>query len=518
MTGRSRHPKARLKPDRKAAGGSPKPRRVARTGTGTVRSDSPQAARTRSQSPRIPPSARVVALEVLLAVEHAGVFADAALEQTCQQTPLDARDRALAFELIYGVLRHRGLLDWRLAQVADRPLDRLPPRVRTALRLGLYQILLLDRIPTSAAVNESVALVKTTGEKRRDWSGFVNAVLRGVVRLPAPAWPDPAADPVTSLAVRYSCPEWMVRRWIAQRGVPGAEATCRLTLTIPLLTVRVNTLRTTRDMVYETIQAEGCAARPTTYSPVGIVVDRSGPLAGWEPFERGLLYIEDEAAQLIPLVLDPKPGERVLDACAAPGGKATHLAALMGNQGEVVALDRQRMRLRLLEENCRRLGVEIVRPVLADVATLPVEPKEARARESNAWADTPFDRILVDAPCSGLGILRRHPEGKWQKTVATILQHQSLQLAILHRVSRLLRPGGVLVYSTCSTEPEETEQVIAQFCRDHKDFRREGVGPWLPPTSAPFQTAEGALCTAPAPPLSDSMDAFYAARLRKADA
>jgi 16S rRNA (cytosine967-C5)-methyltransferase len=235
-------------------------------------------------------------------------------------------------------------------------------------------------------------------------------------------------------------------------------------------------------------------------------------------FAAGTFYIEDEAAQLVPLLLGPRPGERVLDACAAPGGKTTHLAALMCNSGEIVALDRNPARLRLIAENCRRLGVRNVVTGLVDLLrALPSAAGSGAGGRLPSPCARPFDRVLLDAPCTGLGVLRRHPEGKWQKREEQILAHQRVQRDLLDRVSRLLRPGGIIVYSTCSTEPEETEQVIESFCQGHPAFRRESVEPWLPPTGRACLTAQGALSTMPTPPACGSMDGFYAARLRKAD-
>lgn len=457
--------------------------------------------------------ARSVALDVLQDVGQRGAFADEALSRAFGCTSLDPRDRALAQELVYGVLRHQATLDWRLEQLTDRPLARLPLPVRIALRLGAYQLLYLERIPASAAVNESVALAKAQSGK--DWAGYVNAVLRSLLRKPAPPWPDPEQDPVSAYVVRYSCPRWLVERWLARYGREGCEVLCRATVEIPPLTIRVNTLRLTREELQRELQAFGIEARPTPISPSGLILEKSGPVADLPLFKEGAFYIEDEAAQLIPPILDPQPGERVLDACAAPGGKATHLAALMRNHGEIVALDRSLPRLRLLEENCRRLGVRIVKALPADVSQdLTALPREGALA---SVLDRPFDRILLDAPCSGLGVLRRHPEGKWRKCEDQLPRQQALQIRLLTQVSRLLRPGGTLVYSTCSTEPEENEQVIERFCDEHPGFARESVAPWLPPTGRHLLNALGDFSTMSPPHVRHRMDGFFAARLRKAD-
>ncbi len=447
------------------------------------------------------PGARAVALDVLLSVERDQKTADEALDHSLGRCALDARDRALALELLYGVLRHRTTLDWRLDHVATKSMAKLPVRIRTALRLGAYQLLYLDKIPSSAAVNESVALIKAGSPGH--WPGFVNAVLRALIRAPAPPWPDPALDPVQSLAVRHACPSWLAERWIARFGLSVAEALCHATTQIPPLTIRVNTLRISRDALAAKFMERGHGVRPTRVSPVGLILDKGGPIAELPWFREGAFYVEDEAAQLVAPILDPQPGESVLDACSAPGGKTTHLAALMQNNGEIIAADNSAARLRLVEDNCRRLGIDIIRTVRADATVAP--PQDLRERR--------FDRILVDAPCSGLGVLRRHPDGKWRKEAGALTQHQARQRQLLEQTCRLLRPGGVLVYSTCSSEPEENEQVIDRFCSAHKEFRRESVAPWLPPQGSSLVTGQGDLFTMNN---EDSMDMFFAARLRKA--
>lgn len=444
--------------------------------------------------------ARAVAMEVLLAVEREGAFADESLDRAARRTGLAPRDRALAQELVYGVLRQRSTLDWRLDQVATKSMAKLPARISTALRLGAYQLLYLDRIPASAAVNESVASIKSGSPGH--WPGFVNAVLRALLRTPAPAWPDPASDPVRALAVRHACPDWLTERWIERHGLQAAEALCQATTEIPPLTIRANTLRTSRDALAGRFEELGYGARPTRLSPVGLILDKAGPITDLPLFHDGAFYVEDEAAQLVAPILDPQPGESVLDACAAPGGKATHLAALMKNSGTLTAVDSSASRLRLVEDNSRRLGIGIIRTIEADLAAAPPTLRERR-----------FDRVLLDAPCSGLGILRRHPEGKWRKDARTVLRHRTLQDRLLEQAGRLLRPGGVLVYSTCSSEPEENEQVIDHFCGAHKEFHRESVAPWLPRQGSSLVTGQGDLSTMRN---DDAMDMFFAARLRKA--
>ena len=464
------------------------------------------------------PSARAIALSLLVESVKSEEGVNVLLDRALARCSFDSRERALTVELTYGVLRRLATIDWRLEPVLDKPLPRLPVAVQMVLRLGAYQLLFLDRIPQSAAVNESVNLARAfAGTVGRDWSGFVNAVLRGLLRHPPQPWPSMDHDPAQALAVRYSVPGWLSRRWVEHLGPATAEAACEGVSLAPPMTLRVNQLITTREALIEKFAQAGMTAKPTSVSPFGIVLEEGGPVPSLPGFQEGAFYVEDEAAQLIPPLLDPQPGDIVLDACAAPGGKSTHLAGLMQNKGIIYSVDRKGARLDLLRSNCRRLGVHIVVPIVGDIrqprewvpmieAAGPPSIKKARVGEPSV------DRILVDAPCSGLGVLRRHPEAKWRKDAQALPRHQARQCQILEAVAPCLRLGGVLVYSTCSTEPEENEDVIERFCRAHGEFQRESVVSWLPPAAQGFVTGQGALSTVGN---RFSMDGFYAARLRK---
>jgi 16S rRNA (cytosine967-C5)-methyltransferase len=464
------------------------------------------------------PSARTIALSLLMESVKSEEGIDVLLDRALAQSSFDSRERALTVELTYGVLRRLATLDWRLEPVLAKPLPRLPVAVQMALRLGAYQLLYLDRIPQSAAVNESVnlarAFARTVG---RDWSGLVNAVLRSLLRHPAQPWPSMDHDATQALAVRHSVPAWLSRRWITRLGLASAEVACEGVSAAPPLTLRVNQLITSRDALLERFRQAGIAAKPTNVSSFGIQIEEGGSVPSLPGFTEGAFYVEDEAAQFIPPLLDPQPGDTVLDACAAPGGKATHLADLMQNKGTIFAVDRKQARLDLLQNNCRRLGVRNVVPIVGDIRQprewIPmIEAAASPSLKKTGEAKVLIDRILVDAPCSGLGVLRRHPEAKWRKQEQVLPRHHALQCQILESVAPCLRPGGVLVYSTCSTEPEENEDVIERFCRAHAEFQRESVVPWLPTAAQQFVTDQGDLST-----IANrfSMDGFYAARLRK---
>ena len=474
-------------------------------GPGVVRSG-----RTSSSSSPKPrrSGARDIAHAVLMELELHGGWADECLEKALGLAHPHPRDRVLAHELIYGVLRFQGILDWRINFIAVRPVARVPRFVRAALRLGTYQLLYLDKIPQSAAINESVLLVKRYGPRGGDhWARFVNAVLRALTRDPAPSLPDETGDPIGYLALSFSCPPWLVERWLNRYGMDRARVVGKAMLTRPPLTLRANSLKGERDQLMATFAEAGYTVSPTPISPFGFIVEKPGRVTEFPGFAEGMFYVEDEAAQLIPPLLDPQPGERILDACAAPGGKATHLAALMDNRGTVVATDINPSRLRLVHENAARLGMTIIECHECDWTAPQEQPPVA------PFQPLSFDAILVDAPCSGLGILKRHPEGKWQKDPASIAQCQRKQLALLEKVSVLLRPGGRLVYSTCSTELEENEQVIDRFCEANKAFTLETVKPWVPLAGPSLLTPLGDLSTVDH---MHTMDGFFAARLRKA--
>lgn len=449
---------------------------------------------------RAPTPVRLLAVQALVRVERSSHEED--LLSEADQHSLSPRDRALWQELVLGTLRQRGYLDWLLEQATAHPLRAASAWARNTLRLAAYQIM-FTRVPPHASVDEAVRLGKQTGAAG---GRFVNAVLRALLRKKDAMQP-PAreADPVKHLAITTSHPSWLVRRWLSRFG---PEATERLLLQnnrIPPLTLRVHPLRISRDQYLRVLQEAGVAVRPASFAPEGVIVETKQPIAGLPGYTEGWFVVQDEGAQLIGHCLDPRPGERVLDACAAPGGKTTQLAALMGDRGEVVAGDRDPHRLARVEESCRRLG-------LTSVRTLSLDWENPPEAETAGLLAEGFDKVLLDAPCSGLGVLRRHPEGKWGKSAALIGRMAAVQRRLLARLAQRVKPGGVLLYATCSTEEEENDAVVNDFLSQHPEFRLENLREILPPSCHPLLTPEGALKTYPA--LAD-MDEFYAARLRR---
>ena len=392
-------------------------------------------------------------------------------------------EERLAAELGYGTIRHRSRLDWLAEHFSERRKSRIDPPVLNVLRLGLYQLLFMPSIPPYAAVSESVDLAKKFAPRA---SGFVNWTLRkagpGIVDLPRRR---DIADPARWRATFYSFPPWMTKRWERRFGSGETEAMLAAMNTFPPLDLRVNSLRSDPDRVADQLRREGGQVESGSFSPVALGVSGGGKLTGLPAFREGLFYIQDESSQLAALALAPRKGERILDACAGVGGKATHLAELTGDEAEIIAVDPDGRRLALLGENVTRLGIRSVHPRKGDIL------------DDDFDAGGPFDRILVDAPCSGLGTLRRHPELKWTKRETDPARLAGLQLRLLLRAADLLRPGGLLAYSTCTTESEENEEVVRLFLRQKTGFRS------LPPAEGSvgrleeLLTPEGFIATFP---------------------
>ena len=442
--------------------------------------------------------ARTKALEVLIRWEKRGSPMDPLFDEMAMGDPLlTDLDKAFAREVVYGVLRWRGRLDWIISAYSHIKPHRMERAVITILRMGAYQILFMDRVPSPAAVDESVKLAKDI--KKNNAAPFINGILRGIAeKRKEISYPNLQTDPVDHIATLYSHPHWMVRRWVDQWGTEESIALCQANNQIPPLTVRVNTLKGSREEVMDQLRAEKIEAIPTLFSPIGLVIPDPPPLTSWGLLQEGWLQVQDEAAQFVSLLLAPQPGERVLDLCAAPGGKTTHLAQLMEDQGEIVAIDVSQAKLELLQENCRRLGITIVQTQTHDATTPLPFPRAS------------FDRILADIPCTGLGTLRRNPDGKWRLKEADIPRLQQIQGKILTQSATMVKKEGVLAYSTCTMTPEENEGIIEAFLSEQEEFHLEDVLALLPPGCEGLVDSRGYLRTLPH---QHGTDGFFAARI-----
>ncbi len=442
---------------------------------------------------------RELAAEILLKVEKRNAYADILLDHSLKKFPLSIQDRALLTQLVYGTLRWRGTIDWHLSRSLHRSLFTTNSYLRNLLRLTLYQLLFLDKIPDYAAVNEGVELAKRYGGAKA--GGLVNGVARRILRekskLSYPNWQDDAA---LYLSVLCSYPHWLVGRWLGYFGREETELLLQANNEEPPLTLRANRLRGDRAALIGTLREKGFDAVPTPWSPQGIHLKRSSAVEQLPGFEEGLFQIQGEASQLVAHLLDPQPGERILDSCAAPGGKACHIAELTGDRGEIIATDISARGLEKLKQNVQRLGLMSVHNFQADV-TKGLEGVLA----------APYDRILVDAPCSALGTLRSHPEAKWQKDERAVQRLSRLQKKIIHKVCSYLKPGGILVYATCTLTPEENEQLVEDFLARNSDFVLESAANHLPQNAQHFSRGNYFLAL----PHKHNTDGFFAARIRK---
>lgn len=413
----------------------------------------------KTAGPTVP---RMIAIRVVERVQRAGAYADLALHHALVQSRMPAADRALATELVYGTLRFRGRLDYLLSRALDRDITELEPLVVSALRVGAYQLFFSDRIPANAAVDEAVRCVRAMGIERA--TGLVNAVLRRLAREgDSYEFPDLETDPLAHLVHAGSLPTWLAKRWLTAYG-PQEAAQLAATMNQPApLTVRVNRTRTSRKALLPGLKERFPEAALCRYAPDGIVLGRKGDVGQDPAFLAGEISVQDEASQLVIELLDPQPGERILDTCAAPGTKAAAIAERLHGEGHVLALDRHARRLRLVGRGVRRLQ-------LGGVATLERDATKSLA-DLVAGENPPFDRVLVDAPCSGLGSLRRNPDARWRLREEDLAQLARVQRQILESAASVLRPGGSLVYSTCTIAPEENDEVIRGFMAARASWR-----------------------------------------------
>jgi len=441
-------------------------------------------------------TARDLALDVLIAVEMRGAYSNLALTERLRRTKLDPRDTGLATELVYGTIGRLNTLDFYLAPSLKTPLDRLDPWVRNLLRMTVYQLVYLERVPDFAAINEAVEIAKRRGAKA---SGFINGVLRATLRTKADIrMPSRERNWTKRVSLEHSHPEWLVKLWEERFGRETAEAICAANNERPHVSLRVNTHRISRDDLLAELAEQGVEARASQLSPFGIVLEAGLDITKLPAFRDGLCTVQDESSMLVAQVLDPKPGMRVLDCCAAPGGKTTHIAELMEDRGEVIAVDIHDHKIELIQHMTRRLGLLSIITKAGDIRDVIGE-------------EEPFDAILLDAPCSGLGVIRRKPDLKWQKVPGDVQEIAQIQRDLLRIAAAKLKPGGVLVYSTCTVLPEENQDLVHAFLAEHPDFEQDEIAGHLPPAAAGASEA-GMIQIFPQ---QFSSDGFFISRLKR---
>ena len=429
-----------------------------------------------ASAPRRGPNVRDLALQTLFQVQVKRAFAERVIDDLAEQFRLDQRDRGFLNELVKGTLRRRGTIDWHLNRLLHVGLSSLPLWIQNGLRLGAYQLLWLDRIPPRAAVDEAVKLALKYGHPGT--AGLSNSVLRkladaiGTRELPQPSpLKDDGKPDLEGLVAITSHPRWLVERWVERFGVEETLALCEANNRSAALGLRVNRLKLDRKELIKRLEAAGLDAQEGRWSDVSVAIESDADFGNFPSYARGDCTVQDESETMVSILLAPKSGERVLDLCAAPGGKSTHLAELMGDTGEIVSVEKMPPRARSMQRQVERLGMKSIKIETADGT-------EANLLEMGK-GDL-YDKALVDAPCSSLGVLARRADARWRKEAEGFPELAELQGKLLRAAARVVRPGGALVYSVCSFEPEETDAVIASFLAGHPEWSKDDAANYVP--------------------------------------
>ncbi len=407
---------------------------------------------------------RGLAVKILNRVERTDAYLEKLLDNEMKNSELSGQDKALLYEIVHGVIRWMGRLDWILNGFYKGQFSKAIPNLKNGLRVALYQILFLERVPDYAVVNEAVEFVKRLqGQKSAD---LTNAILRNIIRSKnAIRYPDPEEDLVGYLCAYYSHPSWMVKRYLNRFGRESTEKLLAANNEKPYLTLKINAIKTNPEEFKGLLNSVNLKFEQGKYLPEFFQLQNLTNITAWEYFADGYFNVQDESAGLACRLLDAKPGMRVLDLCAAPGGKSAYIAGLMHDQGEIVAIDRYEGRVRIVEKNLQRLKIKSVKTIVAN------------ALEFN---DEKFDRILADVPCSGTGTLTKKPDIKWKRDLLDLRSMNELQYDLLNKASSMIKPGGVLVYSTCSIEPEENYDIIKKFLDNNPNFTLENASLYFP--------------------------------------
>ena len=439
---------------------------------------------------------REAALDVLVKIEKNQAYSHLLLNDTRKKAGLDRRDSALLTEIVYGTIQRKLTLDFYLQPLIKKDLKKLDTWVLVLLRLSIYQMVYLDRVPERAVVHEAVTIAKNNGHK--GISGMVNGVLRGFQRAERPSFED-IQDPIERLSIETSHPVWLLKRWISQYGQEETRAMCIENLLPAPVSMRVNQTKTTRDDLLLQLEKEGIEAKPAELTSEGIIIEK-GPVFETEAYLQGLMTAQDESSMMVALALSPEPGMDVLDTCAAPGGKTTHLAEQMNNQGSVLALDLHPQKVKLIQQQAKRLSLSIIKAEAMDARKL-VDHKEL------------YDRVLVDAPCTGFGVLKRKPDIKWAKSERDVTQIATIQADILAAASTCVKKDGLLVYSTCTVDKAENEETIQAFIQNNPDFSLdETISERLPKHIVSKRLNQGMLTVLPQDYQSDG---FFITALRR---
>lgn len=445
-------------------------------------------------------NARELALKVLFDIQEKNAYSNIELKKQLDSSNLEQVERGFATELVYGVIKWRLQLDWIIEQLSNIKLHKISPWIINILRLGIYQLKFLDKVPQSAAVNESVKLAKKY--ENQGAVKFVNGLLRGYTRKKSQIkFPD-EKDAVKYISVLFSHPEYLVMKWINQFGIEFTKSLCEANNVVAPMTIRVNTLNTSKDVLIDKLKSEGIEVRDGFYFKDSIILENPHNISNLNSFKEGLLQVQDESSMLVGVICDPKPGQIIADVCAAPGGKSTHIAQLMNNQGLVYSRDIHEHKIKLIEDNVQRLGINIIKTGLKDASEVDEELLDK------------CDRVVVDAPCSGLGIIRRKPDIRWNKQTADIQNLINIQKKILDTSSKYVKKDGYLIYSTCTINKEENIEVVNDFLGNHNNFMLTDISDSVPKRLQKESCKEGFIQIYQN---VDHIDGFFVARMKRID-
>ncbi len=400
---------------------------------------------------------REAAIKILGEINEEKAYSNISIARNIEEG-MSSLDESLIREIVYGVIENKLLIDWVIMQFSKVKLKKIAPVIKEILRVGVYQILFMDKIPHSAAVNESVKLAKKYGHKGS--IGYVNAVLRNISRNKEDLkLPERNDNPVEYLSVKYSHPKWMIEKWLYDYGIDFTEELCIANNERPKLNIRVNTLKTSKKELIDRLEGQGFITSEGKYAKDCIIIDNPVRITGTDEFRNGLFQIQDESSMLVAQIMAPKQGGFVIDVCSAPGGKTTHIAQKMENRGKIIARDIHEHKLQLIESNIRRLGIDII------------DTEKYNALCLDESLVNKADYCLVDAPCSGLGLIRRKPDIKWSKDKDDLSEITKLQYEILLNSSRYVKKGGILVYSTCTINKEENIFLVKKFIDNNDNYK-----------------------------------------------
>jgi len=443
---------------------------------------------------------RNAALKAVFEVLENGAYANIAINNLLKETNFSPLERSFITEIVYGTVKNKITLEW----IRDRfiNLKKIDPWINYIILTGIYQLVYLDKVPVSAACNESVNLAKKHGNPGS--VKFVNGVLRNIARnLDNISYPDIQNDPVLHISVVYSHPEWLIKRWVKDYGIEDTVTLCKHNNSKSPNTIRVNTLKIQVDELMTLFADKGVDVKKTLYAPEGLEIANFGQIDKMDAFVKGLFIMQDEASMLPARCLNPTPHSIIIDGCAAPGSKTTHLAQLTGDESTILAFDIHSHKLKLIEQNVRRLGIN------------SIQIQKQEAQRIGELFERKVDYLLLDVPCSGLGVLRRRADLRWKKEQQQIKELSKLQLEIIEGAAKCLKPGGTLVYSTCTMTYEENLSVVEKFLENNQGFSFDSLLPYLPDEliKDPLLRYSAKIGYIQILPQKHNMDGFFIARI-----